>query len=141
MKRKKQQKGFTLLEILAVAAIVALMAVFVVPNVFKKLGKAKANIARASMGILERGIEDFRYDCGRLPTQDEGLNALLEAPADLEEKWSGPYCKRSQLEDPWGNPFEYVAEGMINLGNYDLICFGADGVEGGEGDNVDIYND
>jgi general secretion pathway protein G len=141
MKKKRQQKGFTLLEVLAVAAIIALLAVFVVPRAFKGLGKAKADIARGKMGIVESAISRFQYDCGRLPAQDEGLEALLIAPADLEEKWGGSYCKRSDLEDPWGNPFEYVAEGMINLGSFDLICFGADGVEGGEGDNVDIYND
>ena len=141
MKKKRQQKGFTLLEVLAVAAIIALLAVFVVPRAFKGLGKAKADIARGKMGIVESGISRFQYDCGRLPAQDEGLDALLTSPPDMEEKWGGPYCKRSDLEDPWGNLFEYVAEGMINLGSFDLICFGADGVEGGEGDNADIYND
>lgn len=141
MNKRKQQKGFTLLEVLAVAAIIALLAVFVVPRAFKGLGKAKTDIARGKMGIIEGGISQFQYDCGRLPTNNEGLDALLQAPVDLEEKWGGPYCKRSHLEDPWGNQFEYISEGMINMGSYDLICFGADGVEGGEGDNEDIYND
>ena len=108
MKRKRQRKGFTLLEVLAVAAIIALLAVFVVPRAFKGLGKAKADIARGKMGIVESGIARFEYDCGRLPTDDEGLDALLTAPADMDEKWTGPYCKRSDLEDPWNNPFEYI---------------------------------
>jgi len=141
MRTKRRRKGFTLLEVLAVAAIIALLAVFVVPRAFKGLGKAKADIAKGKMGIIESGIARYQYDCGQLPTDDIGLGALLEAPADMEEKWGGPYCKRSDLEDPWGNPFEYMAEGMFNVGSYDLICFGADGAEGGEGDNADIRND
>jgi general secretion pathway protein G len=141
MNNRKRREGFTLLEVLAVAAIIALLAVFVVPRAFKGLGKAKSDIAKGKMGIIESGIARFQYDCGRLPTDDESLDALLLAPADLEEKWGGPYCKRSDLEDPWGNPYQYIAEGVINMGSYDLICFGADGAEGGEGDNADIYND
>ena len=141
MRTKRQRKGFTLLEVLAVAAIIALLAVFVVPRAFKGLGKAEAGMARGKMGIIESGISRFQYDCGRLPSDDVGLGELLTAPADMEEKWGGPYCKRSDLEDPWGNPFEYMSEGVINIGSYDLICFGADGTDGGEGDNADIYND
>lgn len=141
MKTRRQQRGFTIIELVAVAMIIALLAVFVVPRAFKGLGKAKADIARGKIGIIESGIARFQYDCGRLPTDEEGLDALLAAPADLEEKWGGRYCKPSDLEDPWGNPFEYIAEGVINMGSYDLICFGADGVEGGEGENEDIYND
>ena len=141
MKAKRRRQGFTIIELVAVAMIIAMLAVFVVPRAFKGLGKAKADIARGKIGILESGISRFQYDCGRIPTDDEGLEALLIAPADLEEKWGGRYCKRSDLEDPWGNLFEYMAEGVIYMGSYDLICFGSDGVEGGEGDNADIYND
>ena len=141
MKAKRRRQGFTIIELVAVAMIIAMLAVFVVPRAFKGLGKAKADIARGKIGILESGISRFQYDCGRIPTDDEGLEALLIAPADLEEKWGGRYCKRSDLEDPWGNLFEYMAEGVINMGSYDLICFGSDGVEGGEGENADIYND
>ncbi len=141
MKTRRQRQGFTIIELVAVAMIIAMLAVFVVPRAFKGLGKAKTNIARGKMGILESGISRFQYDCGRLPTDDEGLGVLLTVPVDMEEKWGGPYCKRSDLDDPWGNPFEYIAEGVINMGSYDLICFGADGLEGGEGDNADIYND
>ncbi|MHC4186544.1 MAG: type II secretion system protein GspG, partial [Planctomycetota bacterium] len=57
------------------------------------------------------------------------------------EKWNGPYLKESQLEDPWGNRYIYVAEGEMNPGSFDLVSLGADGEQGGEGDNEDIYND
>ncbi len=141
MGSRQSRKGFTIIELVAVAMIIALLAVFVVPRAFKGLGKAKHDIARGKMGILEGALSRFQYDCGRFPTDAEGLEALLTAPPDLEEKWGGPYCKRSDLLDPWNRPFEYIAEGVVNVGSFDLICLGADGVEGGEGDNADILND
>jgi len=140
MKRRKR-KAFTIIELVAVAMIISLLAVFVVPRAFKGLGKAKHDIARGKMGILEGALARFQYDCGRFPTDAEGLDALLAAPAGLEDKWAGPYCRRSDLLDPWGNEFIYIANGVINPGGFDLISYGADGTEGGEGENEDIYND
>ena len=70
-----------------------------------------------------------------------GLEELLTPPADLEEKWNGPYLKQSELYDPWENPYIYVEEGERNMGSFDLISYGADGVDGGEGDDEDVYND
>ena len=138
---KRRQKGFTIIELVAVAMIIALLAVFVVPRAFKGLGKAKHDIARGKIGLVEGALARFQYDCGRFPSDAEGLAGLLAAPPELEEKWSGPYCRQSDLLDPWGNPLIYVAEGMINPGGFDLISFGADGTEGGESENTDIYND
>lgn len=138
---RRRRKAFTIIELVAVAMIIALLAVFVVPRAFKGLGKAKHDIARGKMGIVEGALARFHYDCGRFPTDAEGLEALLVAPPDAEDKWSGPYCKRSDLNDPWDRPFVYVANGTINVGSFDLISFGADGAEGGEGENADIYND
>ncbi|MHC5082453.1 MAG: type II secretion system major pseudopilin GspG [Planctomycetota bacterium] len=139
--KRRQRKAFTIIELVAVAMIIALLAVFVVPRAFKGLGKAKHDIAKGKMGIVDGAIARFQYDCGRPPTDEEGLEALLVAPSDLEDKWAGAYCKRSDLEDPWGNPFEYMADGMVNIGSYDLMCRGADGAEGGEGENADIVNE
>ena len=139
--RRREQKAFTIIELVAVAMIISLLAVFVVPRAFKGLGQAKHDIARGKMGILEGALARFQYDCGRFPTDAEGLEALLVAPAGLEERWAGPYCRRSDLDDPWGRQFIYIANGVINPGGFDLISFGADGAEGGEGENADIYND
>ena len=141
MDMRRKRKGFTIVELLAVAMIIALLAVFVVPRAFRGLGKAKHDIAKGKMAILEQGLGRFQYDCGRLPTDGEGLEALITPPQDVEDKWQGPYLKRSDLLDPWDNPYEYIEQGVINIGSYDLISFGADGVEGGEGENEDILND
>ena len=138
---KRKRKGFTLIEIMAVAIIIALMFGFVGPKIFKNLSGAKANIAIGKMGLITGALENFAIDCGRYPTQTEGLQALVTPPAELEEKWTSPYLKEKQLLDPWGNPFIYIEEGTINPGSYDLICLGADGVEEGEDDNADIFND
>jgi len=142
MKQKKHKtEAFTLVELLVVILIIGMLAGFVAPKMFKGLGKAKADIAKAKMALIEDALGRFYIDCGRYPDDSEGLQALLTAPADLQEKWNGPYCKRSELLDPWGNPYIYLAEGQYNPGSFDLVSYGADGAEGGEGDNADIVND
>ena len=138
--RRRRNKGFTIIELLAVAMIIALLAVFVVPRAFRGLGKAKHDIAKGKMAIIEQALGRFQYDCGRLPTDSEGLEALITPPQDVEEKWQGPYLKQSEMLDPWDRPYEYIEQGTINVGSYDLISLGADGVEGGEGENEDILN-
>jgi general secretion pathway protein G len=140
--RRRQKKGFTLIELLVVILIISMLAGFVAPNVLKRLGKAKTDLAKPRMAMLENALKSFEFDCGRLPDEAEGgLEALLTAPPELEEKWNGPYLKQSQLLDPWGNPYVYVLEGEYNVGSFDLISYGADGQEGGEGENADIVND
>jgi len=142
MKRKRRKTdAFTLVELLVVILIIGMLAGFVAPRMFKGLGKAKADIARAKMAIIESALAQFYIDCGRYPDDSEGLEVLLAAPADLQEKWNGPYLKRSELLDPWQNPYIYVAEGQYNPGSFDLVSLGADGIEGGEGDNSDIVNE
>lgn len=139
--RRRKRKAFTIIELVAVAMIISLLAVFVVPRAFKGLGKAKHDIARGKIGIIENALARFQYDCSRFPTDAEGLESLLIAPPDVQDRWAGPYCRRSDLEDPWGRQYVYVADGVINPGGFDLVSFGADGAEGGEGENADIYND
>jgi general secretion pathway protein G len=139
---RRTRKGFTLIELLVVILIISMLAGFVAPNILSRLGKAKKDLAKPRMAIIENALSRFQLDCGRLPTESEGgLEALLVAPQDLTEKWSGPYLKRSQLLDPWGNPYLYISEGQYNPGSFDLVSYGADGQEGGEGDNEDIVND
>ena len=81
----------------------------------------------------------FYVDFQRFPEDSEGLEILVEDPGDLEG-WTR-YLKPKQILDPWEHPFIYVAEGTVNPGSFDLISLGADGQEGGEGDNEDVVND
>ena len=136
----RTQKGFTLIEVLTVVLIIGMLAAFIVPRIFKNLGKTKRDIARSKMAIIESAIGRFYIDCGRIPADSEGLEALLEAPGDLEEKWNGRYLKESELLDPWKNPYQYFAEGTINIGSYDIVSYGADGTKGGADFDADINN-
>jgi general secretion pathway protein G len=138
---EKRRRGFTIIELLAVVLIISMIAVFFGRRVFTGLGKTKTKIAKAKMAIIDNALGRFYLDCGRFPDDSEGLEVLLVAPADVEDKWAGPYAKRSELLDPWDNPYEYYEQGAVNVGSYDIVSFGADGVEGGEGENGDIYND
>ena len=142
-RRKRRRRGFTLIELVIVAMILALLGTLVVPNIVKRFGKAKHNIARAKMKIVEQALIEFQVDCGRFPTDTEGLEALVVMPDELEDKWDGPYLKEKQLYDPWDQPYLYLAEGERNPGSFDLASFGANGVqdENDTGENVDIYND
>lgn len=140
-RKKSRQQGFTVIEILAVVVIISLLAAFVVPKIFKGMGQAKTDIARSKMAIVEGGLGKFYLDNSRYPSDSEGLDALLLPPPGVEEKWNGPYVKKSDLLDPWDKRYLYQAEGQINLGSFDLVSYGADGTPGGEGENADIVNE
>jgi len=141
-KRNKKRKAFTLVELLVVVLIISMLAVFVTPRLSNILGKTKADLTRAKMARVEDALGRFYIDCGRYPDDSEGLEVLIMPPSEMEEdKWNGPYCKASDLMDLWDNPYIYIAEGEINPGSFDLISYGQDGMEGGEGDNEDIINE
>lgn len=137
-KMDRKEKGFTIVELLVVILIISMLAVFVAPKMFKGLGKAKKDIARAKMANIENAIGRFYIDCGMYPEQ---LEDLIQSPNWSEEKWAGPYLKKSELLDPWENPYIFEPEGVVNPGSFDLISYGQDGQQGGDADNQDIYNE
>ncbi|MBX6424263.1 type II secretion system major pseudopilin GspG [Thermosulfurimonas sp. F29] len=135
----KRGRGFTLLELLVVLIILGLLAALVGPRVVGRLGKAKGEIARSQIALLEAALDQFRLDVGRYPTTEEGLRVLIEPPEDEEarSRWQGPYLKKRKIPvDPWGRPYHYRSPG--EHGEYDLWSYGADGQPGGEGENADI---
>jgi len=143
MERKnRKRKAFTLVELLVVVLIITMLAAFVAPRMFSGIGKTKADLSKAKMAIIENSLARFYIDCGRYPDDSEGLEVLVLPPSDMEDgKWNGPYLKRSDLLDLWNNPYIYIAEGEYNPGSFDLVSLGADGMDGGEGDNADIINE
>lgn len=138
---RRKNKAFTLVEVLVVIVLLALIASVYVPRMFKGMGAQKSKMARTKMANIESAIITFQLDCGRFPDESLGLDELITPPADLEEQWKGPYLKRSELLDPWDYPYIYFEEGEANPGSFDLISYGKDKTEGGEGDDADIYND
>jgi general secretion pathway protein G len=131
-------RGFTLLELLVVLAILGLLAVIAVPQVLKYLSGAKTDAAGIQIQQVGATLDLYRLDVGRYPTEEQGLEALLEAPGDAET-WNGPYVrKRDMLIDPWGNMFVYQFPG--EHGEYDLYTLGADEAEGGEGEDQDVVS-
>jgi general secretion pathway protein G len=131
-------KGFTLLELMVVLLILALLATIAAPQVMKHLSKAKTETAKIQVDALTASVNYFQLDTGRYPTDQEGLKALIERPAN-ETKWDGPYIqKRDSLIDPWGRPYLYKHPGQHR--DVDIYTLGSDGKEGGEGDARDVGN-
>ncbi|MEE8560053.1 MAG: type II secretion system major pseudopilin GspG [Alphaproteobacteria bacterium] len=130
--------GFTLIELLVVLAILGLLAIIAVPQVLKYLSAAKTDTAGIQITQLGATLDLYRLDVGRYPTQEHGLEALLQRPADAEN-WNGPYVrKRDMLNDPWDSMFIYRYPG--EHGEYDLFSLGADEKEGGEGEDTDVVS-
>jgi general secretion pathway protein G len=135
---RRRQAGFTLIELLVVLVILGLLSAFVAPQVLKYLDTAKTDAANAQIQNIGAILDLYRLDVGRYPSEEEGLEALLEAPPDAR-RWNGPYVKRRDaLMDPWGNLYEYRNPG--EHGAYDLFSLGADQNEGGEGADQDIVS-
>jgi general secretion pathway protein G len=138
MKREKRRKnGFTLIEILVVIIIIGLLAALVGPRLFGKVSTAKLSAAKAQIELFGTALDTFRLDVGRYPTTEEGLKALREKPSGVEG-WQGPYLPKEVPVDPWKKPYIYKSPG--DHGDYDLISYGLDGVEGGEKENQDVVN-
>jgi general secretion pathway protein G len=136
VKRRNRERGLTLIELLVVLLILALISAFAVPRVLSYLGGARSDAAAIQIERLGGILDLYRLDMGRYPGTDEGLEALIEEPADAA-RWNGPYVKKADsLIDPWGNPYEYRSPG--DNGDYDLFTLGADGQEGGDGEDADV---
>jgi general secretion pathway protein G len=135
---RRRPRGFTLLELLVVLAILSFLALIAVPQVLKYLGSAKSDTAGIQVQQLGATLDLYRLDAGAYPTDEQGLDALFERPADAE-RWNGPYLKkRAMIDDPWGNRFIYRYPG--EHGDYDIYSLGADGQEGGEDEDKDLVS-
>jgi general secretion pathway protein G len=136
---RNQQAGITLLELLVVMVIIALFATLVGTRLWKNVASAKTTTAKAQIETFENAIEQFRLDVGRLPTQEEGLQALRVRPPSVDtSKWNGPYLQKEIPPDPWGNAYVYRMPGQH--GEFDVLSYGRDGREGGEGEDGDVVS-
>ena len=124
--KKHQQGGFTLIELLVVMVIIGLLAALVVPKFFGHVDKAMQQDTQAQIALLGQALDLYRLEKHRYPSTEEGLKAISS------------YLKKEVPKDPWGSDFVYISPG--EHGDYDLISYGADNVEGGEERNKDIVS-
>ncbi|WP_148716366.1 type II secretion system major pseudopilin GspG [Chitinolyticbacter meiyuanensis] len=129
-------RGFTLLELLVVILIIAMLAGYVGPRLFGKVGEARSKTAAGQMKSLSDALDQYRLDNGGYPTTEQGLGALTAKPADAN-KWNGPYLTKEVPKDPWDRPYVYKRPGE-NGREFDLLTLGADGKAGGSGEDADI---
>jgi general secretion pathway protein G len=134
---RKGSRGFTLIELMIVVVILGLLAAFVAPKFFGKMSTAKLKAAKVQIEMFGTALDAFRLDVGRYPTTEEGLKALREKPSGVD-KWEGPYLPKEIPQDPWGNA--YVYRSPSEHGDYEIMSYGLDKVEGGEGENQDVVS-
>ena len=140
--RRRRQRGITLVELLVVLAILALISAIVVVNVLPERDRAAVRKAQIDIGVIETALDQYRLDMLNYPTTEQGLDALLNTPADArrpENYRPGGYLRGSALLDPWGSPYQYAIPGQRGDA-FDLYSLGADGEPGGEGLDADIGN-
>jgi general secretion pathway protein G len=138
--RASREAGFTLVELMVVIVIIGLLATVVMINVLPSQDRAMIEKARADIASLEQAVDTYRLEMLSFPRMADGLEALVSQPVRLDrpERYrNGGYIRRLPL-DPWGNPSQYIYPGRHRT--YDLYSLGADGREGGEGNDADIGN-
>ncbi|MFN9250115.1 MAG: type II secretion system major pseudopilin GspG [Brevundimonas sp.] len=137
--RSDRRAGFTLVELMVVIVIIGLLATVVAINVLPSQDRAMIGKARADVATLEQAVETYRLDNLVFPTTDQGLQALAAPPAGLAQPGryrQGGYVRRLP-EDPWGTPYQY-RHPSAHGGQFDVWSWGADGREGGDGNDADI---
>jgi general secretion pathway protein G len=138
------EAGFTLIEIMVVVVILGILAAVVVPAIIGRPDEAKVQAAKLDIEGMTSALELYKLDNGAYPSTEQGLDALVRKPTTPPEpkKWqAGGYLKGNKgLIDPWGHPYYYLSPGKHNPQGFDLLSFGSDGIEGGEGNATDINN-
>lgn len=138
---RRRQRGVTLIELLVVLSILALISALVVINILPERDRAAVRKTQIDIKTIEAALDQYRLDMFSYPSSQQGLQALVEVPADAQRKEEyrpGGYLRGGVPRDPWGNPYQYRFPG--EHGVVDVYSLGADGEPGGEGLNADIGN-
>ncbi len=134
----RRQRGFTLIEIMVVIAILGILAALIVPKIMSCPDEARRVAAHQDIGTIMRALKLYRLDNGRYPTQEQGLQALIQKPTTepVPNNWKdGGYLERLP-PDPWGGQYQYLNPGVH--GEIDVFSYGADQKAGGEGNDADV---
>jgi general secretion pathway protein G len=138
----RDDRGFTLLEIIVVVFILSILAAIVAPRIIGRTDDARIAEAKIQIKNFETALKLFKLDNAFYPSTEQGLAALIEKPTigQVPERYrEGGYLEQKKIPvDPWDNPYVYISPGLY--GDFDLLSYGADGREGGEGKNADIKN-
>ena len=139
-KMRKTGKGFTMVELMAILIILGLLATLVVKKVADQVDKARVTTTKANLKALHASINQFKMDTGRFPTDEEGLDALIEQPSDVMNYQPGGYLETTEItKDAWGEEFMY--ERFPESGKqFVVFSYGADKSEGGEDYDADLYS-
>jgi len=128
-------RGFSLIELLVVIAILSVIAAIVAPNLLGKADDANVQATKIQIEQMTAAIDLYKLETGRYPRR---LEDLVANPGDVP-RWKGPYLrKKSLMQDPWHNDMQYQQPGQH--GPYDLYSYGADGRQGGTGNDAEIGN-
>jgi general secretion pathway protein G len=127
--------GFTLLEIIVVIGILSILATLVITNLTKSLENSRISVSKLFVSeSMKTALTTYKIQMGDYPSTEEGLNALVAAPASKADRWQGPYIDGKMPLDPWGHPYQYRYPGTKNKIGYDLWSMGPDGVDGTDDD-------
>lgn len=135
-KRRKNERGVTLIEMLVVVTIIALFAALVAPKILGRADQARITAAKVQIQNFQSALAQYKLDVGTFPSTEMGLKALREKPSGVES-WRGPYLPKDVPMDQWGHEFIYKFPGEHG-DEPDIVSLGADGQPGGTDINADI---
>jgi general secretion pathway protein G len=124
---RRNQRGFTLVEMLLVLVILATLAAIVYPKVMGRSEQARTTAAQTQIANFKTALDAFEVDNGYYPKGKNGLMDLVQQPRDTTA-WHGPYLE-SIPKDPWGNDYIYECPGRRNPASYDISSAGPPGGE------------
>jgi general secretion pathway protein G len=140
--QKPNYSGFTFIELMVVIVILGILALYVAPKILDRPDEARINATKVQIKSIETALKLYKLDNGVYPTTEQGLEALVQAPevGQLAKSWrEGGYLEKGKVpQDPWGNDYIYLSPGVHS--DFDLMSYGADGEQGGEGKYADINN-
>lgn len=138
---RRSQSGMTLIEIMVVITILGILGTLITVNVLNSVNKAKSDTTKVQIEGLRTPLQRFYLDHGRYPSTSEGLEALIRPPAGRNGRKFNSYLEKDQVPvDGWGQPFQYFSPGSNGNHPYEIISMGADGKEGGEGNDGDVVS-